>query len=249
MNTDASALSDTVDKPNASNSHRCQHFTSTGRRCRSAAKDSRSRFCPAHDLLEEKRHNGDRSSALLDDTEDAFDSAGGINSSLGKLYTLLVKDKISPRRAAVLAYISSLHLRSLPAMEHENPPRLILDIPRPTRPGSDPNPGATSGSGSVASPSAATPANPRNGHSASESSVTPNPVAPSATGGEGPAVCSPRESRATDHAPRDTDHVPPPAPSGAPTATPPTFRRSFPHRRSRRFPAAAPSRRTRRPRL
>src|SRR5262249_20141034 len=161
MNTDASALSDTVDNDNGSNSHRCQHFTSTGRRCRSAAKDSRSRFCPAHDLLEEKRHNGDRSSALLDDAEDAFDSAGGINSSLANPSPPLAKHKTPPRRAAVLAYIPSLPLRPLPAIEHENPPQLILDIPRPTRPDSDSNPGAASGSGSVASPSAATPANPR----------------------------------------------------------------------------------------
>jgi hypothetical protein len=112
----------------ASKHDRCDHRTPSGRRCRLARKDSRSRFCHPHDLAEQQRHNGDRTEALLANA-DAFQTAEGIHNSLAELYVLLAKDKIAPRRAAVLAYINNLMLRTLPAIEQA--PQIIFDLPRP----------------------------------------------------------------------------------------------------------------------
>jgi hypothetical protein len=46
-----------------------------------------------------------------------FQTAQGINHSLKRLYELLAQNRISPRRAAVLSYISSLLLRTLPQID------------------------------------------------------------------------------------------------------------------------------------
>jgi len=46
-----------------------------------------------------------------------FQNAQGVNHSLGALYTLLAQGRVSPRRASALAYISSLLLRTLPAID------------------------------------------------------------------------------------------------------------------------------------
>jgi hypothetical protein len=55
--------------------------------------------------------------ALLTEKACRFQNAQGINYSLGALYTLLAQGRISPRRASVLAYISNLLLRTLPAID------------------------------------------------------------------------------------------------------------------------------------
>jgi hypothetical protein len=47
-------------------------------------------------------------------------TAQGINYSLSNLYELLAKNHISPRRAAVLAYINSRLLRTLPQIDADN---------------------------------------------------------------------------------------------------------------------------------
>jgi hypothetical protein len=52
-----------------------------------------------------------------------FQNAQGINHSLGALYTLAAQGRISPRRASVLAYISSLLLRSLTAIDNDLYPK------------------------------------------------------------------------------------------------------------------------------
>jgi hypothetical protein len=134
MNTTISASSST----NAEATTRCQHLSPSGRRCRHARKDSRSRFCAPHDLLEQQRHDGDRADAILGEPDPGhFDTAAGINRALTGLYVLLAEDKISPRRAAVLAYISSLQLRTLPAIEYEVErdapvPQIVFDLPEPS---------------------------------------------------------------------------------------------------------------------
>src|SRR6267154_796421 len=46
-----------------------------------------------------------------------FQNAAGVNYSLSALYALLAQGRISPRRATALAYISSLLLRTLPAID------------------------------------------------------------------------------------------------------------------------------------
>jgi hypothetical protein len=48
-----------------------------------------------------------------------FQNAEGIHDSLRHLYTLLASDAISPRRAAGLGYLTSLFLRTLPAVYND----------------------------------------------------------------------------------------------------------------------------------
>ena len=126
-------------------SPRCQHRTPTGRQCRGRTSGAASRLCPRHASAENdsSRHLADLTAALAlgEQHENAFRSAEGLNRSFANLYTLLAEDRVSPRRAAVLAYIGSLLLRTLPAMEKESAPKdpknrpvkIIWDIPRPAR--------------------------------------------------------------------------------------------------------------------
>ena len=55
-----------------------------------------------------------------------FQNAQAINTSLNHLYDLLARDRISARRASTLAYISSLLLRTLPAIDKDTD-RGIID--------------------------------------------------------------------------------------------------------------------------
>ncbi len=102
-------------------SARCQHFTATGRQCASLAGDRSSGLCPRH-AAQSQAASTDAANfrqALTRDAED-FQNAQGVNNSLGTLYCLLSEGIISPRRASVLAYISSLLLRTLPAIDYDN---------------------------------------------------------------------------------------------------------------------------------
>ncbi len=73
---------------------------------------------------------------------DKFQSPAGVHTALSELFTLLVEDRVSARRAAVLAYISSLLLRTLSAVQQEEadqaaaaknrPVRILWNIPRPS---------------------------------------------------------------------------------------------------------------------
>ena len=97
------------------NPERCQYRTATGRQCCSLAIDPDSSFCARH-AASEPSDSEDFSVAL---TQQAcrFQNAQGINHSLAALYALLARGRISPRRASTLAYISSLLLRTLPAID------------------------------------------------------------------------------------------------------------------------------------
>ena len=97
---------------------RCQHRTRTGRQCRSLVADANSSFCAAH-AGSEPGDSEDFRTALTRHAYD-FQRSQGVNNSLGVLYNLLAEGRISPRRASVLAYISSLLLRTLPAIEYDN---------------------------------------------------------------------------------------------------------------------------------
>jgi hypothetical protein len=48
-----------------------------------------------------------------------FQNAQSFNHSLGALYSLLAQGRISPRRASALAHISSLLVRTLPAIDND----------------------------------------------------------------------------------------------------------------------------------
>src|SRR5712664_2822017 len=94
---------------------RCQHRTSTGRQCRSVVAEPGDSFCARHAASEPS--DTEDFSAALTDKACRFQNAQGVNHSLGALYTLLAQGRISPRRASALAYISSLLLRTLPAID------------------------------------------------------------------------------------------------------------------------------------
>jgi hypothetical protein len=117
---------------------RCQHRTRTGRRCRHAVSNVAAGLCSKHVNSRPVRfEESDLSVTLLGQLTE-LKSASDLNQVLSNLFRLLSQDRIAARRAAVLAYIGNLLLRTLPAIAHEtNPaddgPRIIIDMPRPDR--------------------------------------------------------------------------------------------------------------------
>jgi hypothetical protein len=101
--------------------------------------DNGSSLCFKHANQQRKERDlAELASALTGKSED-FKTAAGINHSLGELYKLLADNKIAPRRAAVLAYISNLLLRTIPVIYQEThvdddePVTIIMNAPRPIR--------------------------------------------------------------------------------------------------------------------
>ncbi|MGC0775490.1 MAG: hypothetical protein WB543_21330 [Candidatus Acidiferrum sp.] len=98
---------------------RCHHRRPSGRRCKLAVTAPGAPFCFTHTQEFNKADSLNLRAALLTDHQ-GFQTAQGINYSLGNLYKLLAANYISPRRAAVLAYINSLQLRTLSAIDADN---------------------------------------------------------------------------------------------------------------------------------
>ena len=121
------------------NSARCTYRFANGRRCRLSVSHVDSAFCPSHARLPENQREPSVPSLTADLKE--FRSAIPINDFLARPLLLLAENKISPRRAAVLAYITNQLLRTLPAIDRELNPRedpnapaeIIFDAPRPDR--------------------------------------------------------------------------------------------------------------------
>lgn len=102
-----------------SDAMRCHYRRPSGRRCKLAVTAPGAPFCFTHTQEFNKADSLNLKTALLTNHE-GFQTAQGINHSLGNLYILLANNYISPRRAAVLAYINSLQLRTLPAIDADN---------------------------------------------------------------------------------------------------------------------------------
>jgi len=108
--------------------HYCSHRTPTGRRCHFPVFGNSalcSRHSPKYLPQAEADLNADFGKQLLSSPQ----RASNINAFLARLAILVVQNRISPRRAAVLAYVSNLLLRSLPEIDRENdtqrfPPKL-----------------------------------------------------------------------------------------------------------------------------
>ncbi len=96
---------------------RCRHLSPTGRQCCSPAAAPESTLCARH-AAAEPQQSVDFSAELLTGCGD-FQRAQQINHSLIALYKLLAQGRISPRQGAVLAYIGSLVLRSLKAIDYD----------------------------------------------------------------------------------------------------------------------------------
>ena len=117
----------------------CQFRFPSRRFCRMPIADNGSSLCFKHANQQRKERDlAELASALTGKSED-FKTAAGINHSLGELYKLLADNKIAPRRAAVLAYISNLLLRTIPVIYQEThvdddePVTIIMNAPRPIR--------------------------------------------------------------------------------------------------------------------
>jgi hypothetical protein len=125
----------------AANSHfinnpaRCTHRYPNGRRCRLSASLAHPNFCLTHARLPQNQPEPEIASVLIANLTD-FTSASQINDFLSRLLLLLAQDKISTRRAAVLAYITNQLLRTLPAIakeENSGETTIIFDMPGPDR--------------------------------------------------------------------------------------------------------------------
>lgn len=103
----------------ATREDRCQHRFGNGTRCRMAVPNEESLFCRNHAQLPEHEHAPVNLSASLTAGLTDFKSAVTISEFLARLLRLQAEDRISPRRAAVMAYTANLILRTLPAIEHE----------------------------------------------------------------------------------------------------------------------------------
>jgi hypothetical protein len=101
--------------------HRCHHLSDAGRQCRNWVVDTREMFCHRH-LVAHPNGPDDFAFQLLNRSCN-FQNAQGIHDSLQRVYTLLAADLISPRRAAVLGYLTSLLLRTLPAQYNDPYPQ------------------------------------------------------------------------------------------------------------------------------
>jgi len=96
---------------------RCRHLSPAGRQCCSPAAAPESTLCARH-AAAAPQQSVDFSAELLDGCGE-FQRAQQISHSLIALYKLLAQGRISPRQAAVLAYIGSLVLRSLKAVDYD----------------------------------------------------------------------------------------------------------------------------------
>jgi len=122
---------------------RCQYHTPTGRQCACLIQDPQSKFCPRHS--ESPSVDTRNFARLLAENAENFQSPEGINHSLAHLFRLLAGGHISTRRATGLAYIASLVLRTLPAMNNHLPGSFVGVVPARGRVGmppdeEDPNP-------------------------------------------------------------------------------------------------------------
>jgi hypothetical protein len=111
---------------------RCTYRSSSGRQCRLAIFDPQSGLCANHHADLKQNERADVADILFRDAQD-FQTAQGINQSLRCLYWLVGKNRISARRASVLAHISGLLLRSLPAIAADREAGITW-IPNPPEP-------------------------------------------------------------------------------------------------------------------
>jgi len=131
-----------INESSQSAAPRCQHRTLKGR-CRQLATDSAGTLCFDHARSQCQAKNDFTLLSPLVRTSEDFQSAAGVNESLAVLHNLLAEGRISPRRAAVIAYVDSLILRTLIAGHIGNEePHVILNMEysRQNRAASTPDP-------------------------------------------------------------------------------------------------------------
>ncbi len=99
---------------------RCRHISADGRRCGMLRSKGHPSLCPQHrrQQLAAQADPAAVAAELLGAIEN-FQTAAAVNHALGRLLVLVAGNRISSRRAAVLAYICQLLLASLPALMDE----------------------------------------------------------------------------------------------------------------------------------
>jgi hypothetical protein len=114
----------------------CRHIYDSGRRCRFPALLN-ANFCVRHVEFQLKANLDADLTRHFGPHPLNFRSACEINDFLCSVARLTIEDRISVRRASVLAYIASLELRTLPAIDHElgytdgedEMPRIVFERP------------------------------------------------------------------------------------------------------------------------
>jgi hypothetical protein len=124
MSTNPSPINNIANSPS-----RCQHRFANYKQCRLPAS-AESPLCPHHAKLAQSALLDDDHSQFLLKRSQAFQTAQGINHALARLFEPVAKNRISPRRAAVLAHIGGLLLRTHARIDYD----LELDIADPTKP-------------------------------------------------------------------------------------------------------------------
>ena len=122
-------------------SARCAHRFPNSKRCRLYVSTLDSAYCSPHAQLSQNQQDSPETAAVLTADLREFRSAIPINEFLARLLLLLAENKISARRAAVLAYITNQLLHTLPAIDRElnpkpgkdEPVEIIFDMPGPDR--------------------------------------------------------------------------------------------------------------------
>ena len=119
---------------------RCQHRYKNGKRCRLPGSEAQLGLCPGHFRQRVARglpptdDSSDLSQELLRGIK--FSSAEDVREFLTRLLVQMAKGRVSPRRAAVLAYVTNQLLHSHVVAEKESAdeePQIIFDLPRPNR--------------------------------------------------------------------------------------------------------------------
>jgi len=145
-----SAANPAADSAQPNTLPRCSHRTASGRQCRNEARDTHSGLCPRHCVRAASRFAHPSVAATLVGQLTEFKSAEAVNDFLSRLLLLLAEDRLSPRRAAVMAYTCNLLLHSLRAMDlearvngDEPEQKIIFDLVRPKREDFEPTPPAS----------------------------------------------------------------------------------------------------------
>ena len=122
-------------------SSRCQYHFSDGKRCRLPGLEPQSGFCSRHfrpvafSFLSSPNDSEDLSADLLPELNE-FSSGEDVQKFLARLVVQVTKGRVSPRRAAVLGYLTNQLLHSHRAIDKEaedEPQPFIFDLPRPQR--------------------------------------------------------------------------------------------------------------------
>jgi hypothetical protein len=117
---------------------RCKQRTRTGHPCQLPVRDTSSGLCFRHAGLRDPQKDPNDLSAELLDKLTEFHSPYEVNEFLARLLFLLVRNRISAKRAGVLTYIAAQLLSSLREVRHgedsdDEPVTIIMNAPRPQR--------------------------------------------------------------------------------------------------------------------